>query len=128
MKHSKELRMNPRSIPHILAALAVAFALAGCASRSRIQWGERIGSFTYDDAIKEYGPPDRKETTSDGVLVAEWTLHRGQVYSYPSAGAGWGWRSRWGWPGTDVHSTPDQMLRLQFGPDARLRVWKEFYR
>ena len=102
----------------------------GCMGGLKKQWNPRVGGFTYDEAVKEMGPPDKKETTSDGVLVAEWVTHRPQVYGSPAMGMGmgWGWRGRWGWAGTDIHSTPERAMRLQFGPDKRLQMWKEVVR
>ena len=106
--------------------------ITGCATRQKERWNQRIGQYTYDEAVKEMGPPERKETTSDGILVAEWILRRVQTYGVPSAGwgMGWGWRGRWGggWGGTDIHSTPEVALQLHFGPDKRLQTWKEVLR
>lgn len=105
-------------------------ASSGCMTAFKKRWDQRVGGFSYDEAVKEMGPPDKKETTSDGVLVAEWVVQRSQVYGTPAAGwgMGWGWRGRMGWVGTDIHSTPERALRLQFGPDKRLETWKEVIR
>ncbi len=123
--------MNSRALFRFagwLVLVATLFAGA-CATQPRTDWAKRVGVFTYDEAVKEYGPPDKKEITSDGVTVADWVLQRGTVYSTPSPGWGMGgWRhGPWGWNGAnDIHSSPDVCLRLQFGPDSRLQSWKQY--
>lgn len=115
----------------LFLGLWVAWICSGCVNRNGIDWPARVGNYSYDDAVKEYGPPLRKETTSDGTLVGEWLLHQGQVYSTPTPGFGGGYWGRWGWGGggaVSVNSTPDHYLHLQFGPDGRLRVWKLLYK
>ncbi len=101
----------------------------GCASRHTAKWEDRVGEYQYDDAVKEFGPPDKKETTGDGTLVTEWTLQRQHVYTTPGVGMGWGWRGRWGgMVGYDINSTPEVVLQLHFAPDGRLLTWKRVYK
>lgn len=112
-----------------LAVCCLAVMVAGCATSGRVDWASRVGNYTYDDSVKEFGPPLRKETTTDGTQVAEWLLQKGQVYSTPAAGFGMGYWGRWGWGGAvNVTSTPDLYLQLQFGPDGRLRTWKRLHK
>jgi hypothetical protein len=107
--------------------------LVGCATTKQNVWDQRVGVMTYDEAVREWGPPDKKETTSDGVLVAEWLIQGSRVYSVPNPA--WGRRGWYGtmgsdlfgW-GSDIQSTPNQFLRLQFGDDGRLLEWKQFFR
>lgn len=122
-----------RSLPPGLLVLLALLLSPGCATRSGSNWTDRVGVYTYDEAVRELGPPDKKEATSDGILVAEWVLVRGRVYSSP--GMAWGPGSWWGpagWGGwgmvTEVNSAPDQLLRLQFDADGRLLEWKRFHR
>ena len=114
-----------------LLGLVVLVVFVGCATTQRTDWPARIGQYSYDDSVKEYGPPLRKESTTDGTTVAEWLLHRGQVYSTPTPTFGMGYWGRWGWAGggaVSVNSTPDHYLLLQFGPDGRLSKWKRVYK
>lgn len=116
-------------IARTLVAWCLVWMLAGCATSGRVDWASRVGNYTYDDSVKEYGPPLRKETTTDGTQVVEWLLQNGQVYSTPAAGFGMGYWGRWGWGGAvNVNSTPDLYLQLQFGPDGRLRTWKRLHK
>ena len=51
-------------------ALLVA-VIAGCAT-THVDWNARIGHYTFDDAVREMGLPDRHGKLSTGQLVAEW--------------------------------------------------------
>jgi hypothetical protein len=111
--------------------LVAGLVFAGCATGQRTDWQARMGQYSYDDSVKEYGPPLRKESTTDGTTVAEWLLHRGQVYSTPTPAFGMGYWGRWGWAGggaVSMNSTPDHYLQLQFGPDGQLTKWKRVYK
>lgn len=108
-----------------LGGLAVVMLLlAGCANR--VDWDGRVGTYTYDDAVKEWGPPDKSAVTSDGTTVAEWLLSRGRVRPvgppvWPRIGPYGGFYPA---AGTDYISTPDFFLRLTFGPDKKLQAAK----
>jgi len=60
----------------VLLALA-ACVLASCATKPSVDWNDRIGNFTYDQAIAELGPPDKQSKLPDGKTVAVWTRHPG---------------------------------------------------
>jgi hypothetical protein len=106
-----------RGLGRGLAGLLGACLLAGCAT-GKIDWGTRIGAYTYDEAVREYGPPDKSAKLSDGTSVHEWLTWRGRdttsVHTYRGR-----WFSRY-----DYVSSPDEFLRLTFGPDDRLKEWK----
>ena len=55
----------------IIATLAF---ITGCASTN---WQSKIGSYTYEDAVQEYGPPDNVQTLSNGDEVYSWTTSIG---------------------------------------------------
>lgn len=108
-----------------LTALVV-FVLAGCATP--INWQERVGVYTYDQAVIDHGPPISYAMLSDHSFVAEWMLQRGTIVATPGPmgptfyGPGWG-----GWGGYYYPTYfPGRFLRLQFGPDGKLKTWKEF--
>jgi hypothetical protein len=128
----EELRSYSRGMWfRAMLGLLLGCLAGGCATTSRTDWPARIGQYSYDDSVKEYGPPLRKESTTDGTVVAEWLMHRGQVYSTPTPAFGMAYWGQWGWSGggaVSVNSTPDQYLQLQFGPDGRLTTWKRVYK
>jgi hypothetical protein len=111
-------------IPVVFAALL----LAGCVT-PKIDWKARVGNYTYDQAVTEYGPPDTYAKLSDGSVVAEWLLQRGQVVAAPEPyflppGCYFG-------PLTPMYSAtyvPARFLRLVFDANGRLKTWKEFVR
>lgn len=109
----------------LLAALvATVPGLYGCASRARPEadWASRVGSYTFDDAVREFGPPDRDAALSDGTRVVQWapTAGRSSV-SFGMGGGSWGSNSGVGVGqsvGVPVGGKPG--LQLTFGPDGRL--------
>ena len=96
----------------MLSAL-LALLVFGCAT-TKIDWGSRVGNYTFDDAVLELGVPDRQATLTDGTIVGEWLTHRGGAYghahSYPRS-----WFYTY-----DITEMPDYYLRLVFGPDQKL--------
>jgi hypothetical protein len=107
-----------------LCLAVVATLLAGCATH-RINWGARIGTYTLDQAIVEFGPPDKQAKLSDGRRVAEWISH----YSDPGVvtfGTGF-----WGYPGSGgfVQSTGpafyEDKLVLTFTTNNVLAAWSK---
>lgn len=94
--------------------IALAALLLGCATTQRVDWNSRIGSYTYDDAILEMGVPDRSATLTDGTLVAEWLVRRGETY-----GNVHGFRYS-PFMTYDIDQFPDRYVRLIFTPEMLL--------
>ncbi|HEV8542574.1 MAG TPA: hypothetical protein VGR78_09295 [Verrucomicrobiae bacterium] len=95
--------------------------LTGCAT-NRIDWNTRVGHYTYDQAIRELGVPDRSATLSDGTAVGEWLQRRGGAYGTTS---GFGYHH---FGSYDIYQFPDSYLRLVFGPDGQLQKVERFAR
>lgn len=95
----------------------------GCASsHKKIDWSKRIGTYHFDQAVKELGPPDKSATLSDGTVVAQWLDRRGSAWTRQQVLYG-GWRVA-----DDVAPGPDQFLTLTFSPDSLLTEWKVLFR
>ena len=94
--------------------------LVGCAS-NKIDWAPRVGTYTFDDAVREFGPPDKRADLTDGTVVADWITSRGgpQVRSTPWIGGGYYGR-HYGWGETYTVNSPDWIIRLEFGPNGKL--------
>lgn len=108
------------------AILAICLVACGCRTTPKIDWQSRIGSYTYDQAVLELGPPDRYAKLTDDTVVAEWTTGRGssQVWLNYTYGYGYWWTQ----PTYVTTSAPERLLRLTFGPDGKLKAWKKLYR
>lgn len=111
-----------RWLPGLVLGLALV-ALGGCASaEKKINWDARVGTFKYDDAVIEMGPPDKEARLTDGTVVTQWLTRKGYSFrTYHLLYGGW------------IHSTdnppgPDQFLTLTFGPDNVLKGWKSSYK
>lgn len=108
---------------------AVLVVPVGCATR-KIDWESRIGTFTYDDAIRELGPPDKSADLSDGTRVADWTTMRGMRTA--STFGGWYPYGPHGYLGPNFivvdPPAPDRILRLTFDSQGKLASWRKMYR
>lgn len=108
-----------------LVTLAV-LLFAGCAT-SKIDWAARVGTYTFDQAVLDFGPPDKQARLADGTTVAEWLTRRSRNHLY----GGPAYHPYWYGPAfpTYVESySTDYFLRLTFAPDGRLQSWKKYLR
>jgi hypothetical protein len=112
-------------VPGLL--LAATLLLSGCAA-NKVDWSARVGEYTYDQAVIEYGPPDRQARLDNGTIVAEWLTQRGYNRSYVSP-AYYGYYGHYYppvYPTIVDASSPDYYLRLVFGPEGKLVTWRKF--
>jgi len=120
------MKMNLAAKVSLLAILASATVLiAGCKTTRQIDWNTRVGTYTFDQAVTEMGPPDKQTTLSDGKLVAQWITHR---YGGSSVSVGTGFYT--GGAGMGVGHTvgsgfPDRILTLTFGTNSTLAAWSK---
>ena len=122
--------MNTRPIANIswftILALVVAF-IAGCATTKPIDWNSRVGTYTFDQAVTELGPPDKQAALSDGKIVASWITHRYGGTSF-SVGTGfYGGNTGIGVGQTVGTGYPDRALTLTFGTNYVLTAWSKNY-
>ncbi|HWQ92096.1 MAG TPA: hypothetical protein VN673_10520 [Clostridia bacterium] len=119
-----------RSGVAMVVASLMLVLMMGCAT-TRVDWANRIGIYSYDQAIMDYGPPDRTAKLSDGSTVAEWLTHRGYSYAYSPFGYGYHhYPYAYGfYPGyIESVDVPGSWLRLTFDPQNQLKAWKKFYK
>lgn len=112
----------------LMLALAGSFLLApGCASKPQVDWTARIGTFTYDDAVAELGPPDKQTKLTDGKTVADWVVYRQPRSSFSVGVGGYGSHGGVGVGQTMGGGYHDRVLRLTFGTDGKLENWTRNY-
>ncbi len=126
------MNLDRRRLSGFCAVLALLTLLAGCVTGERVDWKARVGHYQYDDAVKEFGPPDRKETLTDGTLVAQWVMAGRDLRTSPFHrwDAGYGpygrrWRADFGPP---IEVVPAELMLLEFGPDRQLVTAKRQFR
>jgi len=100
--------------------------VGGCAA-PKINWSERVGTFSYDQAVLDFGPPDKQATLTDGSIVAEWLTRRGRNHLYASPGFYPYWSASPFPTYLDTY-TPDSFLRLTFDAGGKLKAWKQYNR
>ena len=123
-----------KSMPFL--SLAVALALAGCATQGHsvkvdprtIHWSERVGTYTYDQAIAELGKPAITGESNEG-RTAEWILQRSprMSFGFGVGGGGYGSHSVVG-AGVGSSVSPPahgENLRLTFDHDGKLKEWSK---
>jgi hypothetical protein len=101
----------------------------GCASKPKVDWNQRVGTtYTYDDAVRELGPPAASTQLQDGTTVAEWFLKYGAQMSFGFGSSMYGGAGGVG-VGQSISTPPTaHFLRLVFGSDGRLQHWEKFKR
>jgi len=92
-----------------------------------VDWDSRVGSFTYDQAIAELGPPDSQRSRGDGKTAAVWANHRWGGSSFSVGGGGCGGNTAVGVGHAAGSGRPDRVLRLTFDAQGRLAAWSKNY-
>lgn len=109
--------------------LAVLITLnPGCASTPKPDWNQRVGNFTFDDAVHELGPPVNSIKLQDGSTVAEWFLKYASQVSFGFGASSYGGGGAVGVGHTVTAPPKGHFLRLTFGPDGKLQTWEKFKR
>lgn len=109
----------------VILFLAIAF-IAGCKTMPQVDWNSRVGTYTFDQAITEFGQPAKQAKLNDGKTVDQWiTLHGSNGFS---AGGGYG-NGNYGMGGSQNlgQTYKDHVLELTFGPDGKLVSWAKNY-
>lgn len=114
-----------RNSANAWVALCLLGFASGCAT-NKIDWAARVGNYSFDQAVVEFGPPDKDAKLTDGTVVAEWLMRRG--YRQVVATGGYYHHSPWHhdpYPATYLETgSPDYYLRLTFGAGGTLKSWK----
>ena len=111
--------------------IVLALLAGGCASGSKasvkdIDWGSRIGTYTYEEALADLGEPDVIGQSSEGT-IAEWVLQRSPnvTFGFDFGSVGFGHHTSTGvGVGTTVSPPPSgEYLHLRFDNDGKLAEW-----
>lgn len=118
----------------ILLLLSATLSLCGCASSSKpakvkakdINWSERVGTYTYEQALVDLGKPAIVGESSEGI-TAEWVLRRSPQFSFGFGVGGGSYGSHSG-AGVGVGSSVSppahgENLRLNFDKEGKLKEW-----
>jgi hypothetical protein len=100
-------------------AFSLALFLTACAT-NKVDWQSRVGNYSYDQAVLEFGPPDKEATLQDGTRVSEWLTSRGR-----SQGGFATYMGR-GLVHVSNDISPDYYLRLTFDPSGKLQSFRKY--
>jgi hypothetical protein len=115
--------MNVNSAGKLVLGVILAVLLLGCAIH-HIDWNSRVGQYSYDQAVKDFGPPDKQARLTDGQVVAEWIS---RYYGGGTALVGAGYYGHPGGIGV-VQTAPsyyESTLRLTFATNHLLTAWSK---
>ena len=117
--------MKTNSLPAgwLIAVMLVLLA-AGCATKPGVDWGSRVGSYTFDQAVGELGPPDRQVSLSNGNKVAEWVTGRSSESSFSLGFGSYGSHTGVGMSQSVGSGGHEKTLRLTFDTDGKLTEMK----
>ena len=105
-----------------LLALFCLLLLTNCTTPPKVDWDARVGVFTFDEAVRELGPPEKSTVQADNTKVADWLAARGRsqpaFHSMPDGGV----------LRTEGLRGMDQVLRLTFTQEGKLSAWKRVWR
>jgi len=111
----------------LVMLVLVVVSFAGCTTTKPIDWNNRVGSYTFDQAVTELGPPDKQAGLSDGKIVAQWITRRSGGTSF-SVGTGfYGGNTGVGVGQTVGTGYRDRVLTLTFGTNHVLAAWSKNY-
>jgi hypothetical protein len=116
--------MKLNTLTKFAAVLTSGILFLGCATH-RVDWNARVGTFTFDQAVTELGPPDKQAKLSDGHNVAEWVT---RYNSGPTVSVGTGFSRYPGSVGvvqTYPANTYESKLRLTFSTNNVLERWRK---
>ena len=114
-----------------VSLIALVFLTGSCVSGPKtnikgIDWGSRIGKYTYEEARAELGEPNVIGESSEG-MIAEWVLQRSPMVSFGFGLGGAGYGSHTGagvGVGTSVSPPPSgEYLHLRFDKNGKLAEW-----
>ncbi len=119
---------SPGPLRHFSALLGlVACLLAGCATKPNVDWNNRIGTFTFDQAIAELGPPDKQSKLTDGKTVTVWITPRSDGSSLTVSTGVHGNHSALGTSQSVGPGGSTRVLRLTFDAEGRLAACSKNY-
>jgi hypothetical protein len=96
---------------------------AGCSTTKKVDWNSRVGSYTYDQAVAEMGPPDKQAKLADGKTVAEWIARRAGGGGLSIGTGVYGSHTGVGVSQSIGSGGGDRVTRLTFGSDGKLTSW-----
>ena len=113
----------------MLPWLLILFLVAGCATAPHGNWNERVGNYTFQQAVNEMGAPQDLRKAPDGTFTAQWRVRPGEPWTDAEAIDADFYSPSLGINPVPfgIKGAPDRFIRLTFGLDGRLLKWKRLY-
>ena len=120
------------SLKHLLPFMLAA-SLVGCATNSPIDWNSRVGHYTYADAVRDLGQPDRQIRLSNGSTEFKWFSQTVPATAAANSGFSAGGlnnpnpANNANWNGATTSHAFDRYLELTFDANGILASWSKGY-
>ncbi len=112
----------------LIMALGAACASGPKINVSEAEWKGRIGTYTYEQAVAELGPPNVVRESGE-EKIAEWVIRQSSAtsFSFGFAGGSYGGNTSRGMgAGTTVSPPPSgEYLHLRFDQSGKLAEWSK---
>ena len=96
--------------------------VAGCVTNGA-DWNRRVGTFTYDQAVNELGPPTTLETLPDGKVGVEWVTRYNLSAASPEMDSSFQYHTAS--PLQTANDYRISKLRLTFTTNSILTSWSK---
>ena len=113
----------PSAVAIFVTLLGIVGLLVSSCASTKVDWSARVGTFTYDEAITELGPPDKQATLSDGRIVATWITGYTGGTSIGFGVGSYGSHSAVGVGHSVGSGGREKTLQLTFDQDGKLAEW-----
>jgi hypothetical protein len=110
---------------HLLATFVLAaFCFVGCTTTPPADWNSRVGNYTYDEAVKEYGSPTLQTQAPDGKVVVKWVKPGGTG----NLNTGMSYYGSTGFTAQNAEQANQvRVLQLTFDANGKLAEWSKNY-
>lgn len=107
--------------------LLVAALVTGCSTTSSVNWDKQVGTYSWEDALADLGPPDQVTDQPGGIKQATWAKER--TVGLPPAADTPAYVRGESMSASQTYgsSAPAKILQLSFTPDGKLFDWGRNY-
>ena len=110
----------------LICGLSLGLIGVGCQALRQVDWDQRVGQFSYEQAVVELGRPAGEAKLAGGLRRVEWITNSGVSGGRSLVGVGYR-RSTLGvlpLEPTEIHRLRDRYLRLSFDKTGQLVAWE----
>ena len=110
----------------LICGLALGLIGVGCQALQQVDWDQRVGQFSYEQAVAELGRPAGETKLESGLRRVEWITNSGASAGRSLVGVDYRRATLGVLPlePTEIHRLRDRYLRLTFDKAGGLAAWE----